>query len=243
MIAWIGCPSRRSVCEVMGMTEGSDTKRGEGSLYEDLRAKIVAGELVPGSPLVEGSIASEYRVSRSPVREALSRLSFEGLIERHERGLRVRVLKPEDVLEIYEVRIALEAAAARAAAMRRTDLDLARLQRAVEAMQELGDEDTEQRAGLAHSMHFVIWAATHNKALISTLESVQLLVQGLASTTLHYPERWDTFLKESAELLDAVRVQDVEVAGEVAARQMTNARDFRVRLYSSSVDGQEPSFI
>lgn len=225
------------------MAEDSDTKRGEGSLYEDLRAKIVTGEIVPGTPLVEGSLAAEYGVSRSPVREALSRLTYEGLVERHERALRVRVLKPEDVLEIYEVRIALEAAAARAAAMRRTDLDLARLQRAVDAMKELDDDDAKQRARLAHSMHFVIWAATHNKALISTLESVQLLVQGLASTTLHYPERWEVFLKESVAILEAIRVQDAELAGEVAARQMTNARDFRVRLYSSSVDGQEPAFI
>lgn len=225
------------------MAEESDTKRSEGSLYEDLRAKIVAGVIVPGTPLVEGSLAAEYCVSRSPVREALSRLSFEGLVERHERALRVRVLKPEDVLEIYEVRIALEAAAARAAAMRRTDLDLARLQRAVGAMQELGDDDITKRAPMANSMHFVIWAATHNKALISTLESVQLLVQGLASTTLHYPERWEVFVAESLEILDAIRTQDVEAAGEVASRQMTNARDFRVRLYSSSVEGQEPAFL
>lgn len=225
------------------MTESSSARRSEGSVYDDLRAKIVAGKLPPGSPLVEGAIASEYRVSRSPVREALSRLSFEGLIERHERAMRVRVLKPEDVLEIYEVRITLEAAAARAAAMRRTDLDLARLQRAVGAMQELKDEDAKQRADLAHTMHFVIWAATHNKALIQTLESVQLLVQGLASTTLHYPERWEVFLQESVDLLDAIRVQDIETAGETAARQMTNARDFRVRLYSSGVDGQESAFI
>ncbi|MBD8605494.1 GntR family transcriptional regulator [Aeromicrobium fastidiosum] len=225
------------------MTEDSDIRRSDGTLYEDLRAKIVAGDLVPGTPLVEGALASEYQVSRSPVREALSRLSFEGLVERHERALRVRVLKPEDVLEIYEVRIALEAAAARAAAMRRTDLDLARLQRAIGAMQELSDDDAKQRAKLAHSMHFVIWAATHNKALIQTLESVQLLVQGLASTTLHYPDRWQAFLQESVDILEAVKVQDVERAGEVAALQMTNARDFRIRLYSSSVNGELPAFI
>ena len=224
------------------MTEANEAKR-IGSIYDDVRSKIVDGKLSPGSPLVEGSLAAEYQVSRSPVREALGRLLYEGLVERHDRALRVRVLRPEDVLEIYEVRIALEAAAARAAAQRRTDLDLGRLQRTVDAMRDLDPEDTDQRPKLAHSTHFVIWEASHNKALIETLEGVHRLVIGLASTTLHYPERWQTFLAECVELLDAIRDQKAEVAGEIAARQMTNARDFRIRLYSANFQGEGEAFL
>lgn len=225
------------------MPEQEEARPETGSIYEDLHAKIVAGQLGPGSPLVEGALATAYEVSRSPVREALSRLAYEGLVERKDRALRVRVLKPEDVLEIYEVRIALEAAAARAAAVRRTDLDLARLQRTVEAMKDLGPEDTDQRPKLAHATHFIIWGASHNKALIDTLEGVHRLVLGLASTTLHYDDRWATFLAECVELLDAIRERDAQRAGEVADRQMTNARDFRVRLYSANLQGEGEPFI
>ena len=220
-----------------------DVKPEISSIYRDLKVKIIGGTILPGTALVEGSLATEYQVSRSPIREALSRLTFEGLVERHDRALRVRVLRPEEVLELYEVRIALEAAAARAAAQRRTDLDLARLQRTVEAMRALGPKDTEQRAKMAHATHFVIWAASHNKALIDTLEGVHQLVMGLASTTLHYEDRWKTFLGECEELLDAIRAQEVDVAGEIAARQMTNARDFRVRLYSANIDETDEPFL
>ncbi|QNG38544.1 GntR family transcriptional regulator [Geodermatophilaceae bacterium NBWT11] len=206
----------------------------DATLYDRLHAQIVDGQLAPGSVLVEGTLAREYGVSRTPVREALSRLGHEGLIERHERGMRVRVLRPEDVLEIYEVRIALEAAAAHAAALRRTDLDLARLRRSVGEMQALDDEDTDGRPRLAHAFHFGIWAASHNQTLLETLEGVHRRVLGLASTTLHYPERWRVFLAESVELVEAVEARDADRAREASQRQMTNARDFRVQLYSSS---------
>lgn len=227
------------------MAEITKTDADAASIYEKVHARILDGRLAPGSLLVEGTLAKEFGVSRTPVREALSRLSHEGLVERHERAMRVRVLKPEDVLEIYEVRIALEAAAARAAAGRRTDLDVARLQRTVEAMQGLGDGDVDVRPKLAHSFHFAIWGASHNAALRETLEGVHRRVLGLASTTLHYPERWETFLAECVELLDAVRERDAERAEEIAARQMVNARDFRVKIYSGSVDQAdgEPLFV
>ncbi len=225
------------------MTDTAQLKLENHSIYDDLHAKIVAGGLTPGTLLVEGSLAAEYKVSRSPIREALSRLTYEGLVERHDRALRVRVLRPEEVLEIYEVRIALEAAAARAAAQRRTDLDLGRLERTLEAMKELGPDDTDQRPRLAHSMHFIIWGASHNAALVKTLEGVHRLVLGLASTTLHYPERWEVFLAESEDLVEAIRARDAERASGLASQQMTNARDFRIRLYSANLEGKGEPFL
>lgn len=215
---------------------GAVKKAGHVPIYDDLHAQIVDGKLPPGSALIEGALATEYSTSRTPVREALSRLVHEGLVVRHDRGLKVRVLRPEDVLEVYEVRIALEAAAARAAAARRTDLDLGRLRHVVELMQQLAGDRTGERANLGHSFHFIIWEASHNQVLVETLRSVHRRVLGLASTTLHYPERWAVFVDEAERIVDAIADQDGARASEVAAAQMTNARDFRIRLYSSTAD-------
>jgi len=213
-------------------------------IYDELRAQIIDGRLTPGTQLVEGALATTFGVSRSPVREALGQLSYEGLIERHGRATRVRILKAEDILEIYEVRIALERAAARAAAERRTELDLGRLGVLIREMLGLPARETARRPKLAHAFHFELWRASHNATLVSTLESVHLRVLGLSSTTLHYPERWRIFSQECVEIVDAVRDRDVERAGEAAERQMTNARDFRVKLYSlnpSSLPARHPS--
>ena len=79
---------------------------------ERLRAGIVNGTRAPGSQLNEGELASEFGVSRGPVREALQRLIQEGLVrsEPH-RGVFVPVLSDDDVRDIYLARTALESAA------------------------------------------------------------------------------------------------------------------------------------
>ena len=217
---------------------------GDQSVYSDVHGQILAGQLAPGSQLTESGLAKYYGVSRTPVREALARLAYEGLVERYDRVMRVRILEPEDVLEIYEVRISLESAAARAAAMRRTDLDLARLKRGVERMQGLEQEDVEIRPELAHAFHFGIWEASHNRTLIDALENLHQRVLALASTTLHYSGRWGIFVDECVDILRAIESQNADLASQVTTNQMVNARDFRVELYSGgAADNGDGGFL
>jgi GntR family transcriptional regulator, gluconate operon transcriptional repressor len=81
---------------------------------EVLRERILAGDFGMGERLVEASIARQLRISRGPVREALTQLRAEGLVrEEPRRGSFVVDLTVEDVKEIYELRAAIEARAAR----------------------------------------------------------------------------------------------------------------------------------
>ncbi|MGO4750855.1 GntR family transcriptional regulator, partial [Streptomyces sp. 2MCAF27] len=84
--------------------------------YESIRAMIVGGELPPGAVLLETALAKKLGVSRTPVREALARLAQEELINREIRGYVVKTRTPEEIREIYDVRIILESACAAAAA-------------------------------------------------------------------------------------------------------------------------------
>ena len=208
--------------------------RNDVSVYDEIRNAIISGGLSPGTPLVEAMLAKQFGISRSPIREALVRLSHEGLLERQGRAMTVRVLRAEDVLELYEVRIPLERAAAQAAAARRTDLDLGRLREISEEMDGLDPEQTDRRPQLAHAFHFVIWQATHNAILAETLDQIHVRVMGLSSTTLHYPERWAVFSAECTGILEAIGDRDSDRAGDLTERQMINARDYRVKLYSAT---------
>lgn len=202
------------------------------TVYEALRARIAGGVLAPGASLAEVALSREFGVSRTPVREALSCLAWEGLLERTDRGMRVRTLDPEEVLELYDVRIALERVAASSAALRRSELDLARLRRAADAMKQLEDDAVGRRPELAHGLHFALWTASHNETLIETLERIQVRVRALASTTLHYPERWRTVVREGDQLVEAVAAREPERASEIVAAHLTRARDLRLRIYS-----------
>lgn len=90
--------------------------------FLQMRRDIVEGEIPPGSKLSEVELSTKYQVSRAVIREAINRLTSCHLIERKANvGARVISLSPEGLVELYQVREALEGMAARLAAKNMTD--------------------------------------------------------------------------------------------------------------------------
>lgn len=114
-------------------------------VYDSLREDILANRLPPGTPLQEASIARALDVSRGPVREALRKLAAEGLVSlRPRRGAVVSSLTPEEFLDAYRVREALEVLAIRLATPRIEPDDLAHLESLHQAMLKAAkQEDVE----------------------------------------------------------------------------------------------------
>lgn len=115
-------------------TESAVTESGPGtpvslasSAYNRLREAILRGELRPNERLVETELADWLELSRTPVREALGRLAFDGLVTSRKRGWAVREHTADEVREIHEVRAALEGMAAFLACARASDEAIAEL--------------------------------------------------------------------------------------------------------------------
>lgn len=210
------------------------------SVYEELRENIVNGRYAAGAPLVETTLASEYSVSRTPIREALRRLQQDGLVERGSRGMHVRSRSPEEILEIYEVRITLEVAAARAAAERRTQLDLARLEQIHQAMLIASTDDSEKVASTNRRFHEVVWSMSHNATLIDLLDRLHAHLIRYRETTLTYGDRWQTVLDEHAEMIDAIKDGDGDRAASIAEAHMVGARNVRLTMYADMDGAEEP---
>src|SRR5579875_1078064 len=157
------CMQRRG--DGRGSTGGGNAVSAS-DVYVKLREEIVSGSLAAGAPLVEGAVAARYGMSRTPVREALRRLQQDGLVERADRGMRVRTRSPEEILEIYEVRIVLEAEAARGAAERATRLDLMRIAGALDRMKAADPADAGAMAATNRAFHEALWSASHNGTLV-----------------------------------------------------------------------------
>ncbi|HLI39414.1 MAG TPA: GntR family transcriptional regulator, partial [Streptosporangiaceae bacterium] len=153
------------------------------SLYHLLLEEVLEGDLRPGEVLVESSLGKRFGVSRTPVREALRMLEQDGVLERVNRGMRVRQTSPEEVLEIYGVRTILEAAAARDAATRRTDYDLAILDRLFEAMGRARTASPQEMATINRSFHRAIWQAARNRTLSDLLERLAVHLRRYPATT------------------------------------------------------------
>ncbi len=213
----------------------SQAQQRSGSPYERIKQAILDGTFEPGCPLVESTVAVWCGVSRTPVREALSRLEQDGLVNRTERGMTVRERTPEEILDIYEVRIALEAAAARIAATRHTALDRLRLER-LQALAEEGDEaDGPVLAVRNRDFHRGVWLATHNEALIDLLDRLNLHLLRYPITTLTAPGRWKEALQQHRDLVAAIVGHDPARAQELAEQHFATARDIRLSLFQESI--------
>lgn len=98
-------------------------------IYESLKAAILSGQLAPGEPLRQDEIARQHGVSKIPVREALLRLEVDGFVLfRKNKGATVREISPSEVLDLMDIRVALECRALELSIpqMAKSDLDRAR---------------------------------------------------------------------------------------------------------------------
>jgi DNA-binding GntR family transcriptional regulator len=200
--------------------------------YQMVKAAILDGTFEPGVPLVEVQLAEWCGVSRTPIREALTRLEHDGLIERSDRGYVVRLRSPEEILDIYDIRIVLEAMAARLAAERHTRLDKVRITKALERWQSATEETAPgELMNLNQELHRATWLASHNQPLIDLLERLALHLGRYPATTLTAPGRLKTALAEHQHMVDAIVNRDADAAAEAATQHFSAA--MRIRLEQS----------
>jgi DNA-binding GntR family transcriptional regulator len=145
--------------------------------YERIRQLVLDGDVAPGARLGQVELAERLGISRTPVREALRRLSAEGLVDSHpNRGFWVAEISLDAVLRRLEVRLLLEPGIARLAAERRGTRHLAELERAIA-------REAKARSGLAahdasREFHFVLARATGNEEHGRILDSLWLVEVG-----------------------------------------------------------------
>jgi DNA-binding GntR family transcriptional regulator len=199
--------------------------------YERLKQAIMSGELAPGEQLVEIPLAEWCQVSRTPIREALTRLEQDGLAQRSERGLVVRESSPGEIIDLYESRIVLESKVAAVAAERHTAVDLGAMRRADERYRRVPQDDVDTLAERNREFHRTIWQASHNGSLIDLLERLDMHLGRYPITTLRFPGRHEASLHEHHELVTAISERDAERAAEVAGLHFTTARDIRLKLW------------
>ncbi|WP_190815767.1 GntR family transcriptional regulator [Saccharopolyspora pogona] len=199
---------------------------GDTTAYLQIRGRILDGELIAGSTVTASGLACELQVSRSPVREALSRLELEGLVERTATGYRVPLRSAEEILEICDARIALDAASAQAAAQHASELDLARLEHLLE--QAAGAEDIASRLRLDHEFHLALRAAGRNKTISRLLDGLETQLAAHDSRSTSAPDNLERILDEHREIFDAVRDRDAEKARAAMTAHQRRARDLRI---------------
>jgi DNA-binding GntR family transcriptional regulator len=225
---------------VLGLWNERRAQEGSAdAVYATLREAILSRSLRPGYPFAEEDLAQIFEVSRTPIREAILRLESEHLIERRgRRRLSVSEISPDEVLEIYDVRVVLDALAAELAAQHATPPEIAQLRWANDQLREAGAEgDLVRMSGLNLEFHDWMAQAGRNSFLLDQLRAVRDRVRRFERTTFAYPGRWETVIAEHDEILAGIEAHDPKRATRAARSHMLNSK--KVRLVMVEEDHQQ----
>ena len=190
---------------------------------EGLREAILRGELAPGERLGEVETAARLAVSRTPVREALSRLAAEGLVEQAPgRGARVSSWTPDALREVFALRLLLEPHAVHLAVTRMDAATLGELDRLAEAM--LVESDLDALVGLNHCFHDLLVQTAGSAPLATALTSVTHAAVVSRNFHRYRPDALARSLAHHVEIVAAARAGQPEWAAAVMRSHLHNAR-------------------
>lgn len=187
-----------------------DRRSVADQVYAGLMAEILSGRIALGARVVESQIALNYQTSRAPVREAVQRLTQEGLLEaRAHFGPSVISLSPERIEDLYEARLAIEARAIEALCRKKKPEAISALESHIEAMRAASAEgDFERLVDSELAFHMALCEFSGNSYLINISQTLQDQTRlALAVDNALYAQMLDV-AEEHVQLVAAIREGD-----------------------------------
>jgi DNA-binding GntR family transcriptional regulator len=212
---------------------GDGLASGE-SAYRQIKGAIQRGLLKPGERLRESNLAEFVGLSRTPVREALSRLQAEGLVAHDPtRGVVVAELDYSMVTELYYMREVLEGTAARLAAQHTSDVEMSILDDQCEQYESLLGDSAALPAS-NRRFHETLYRCSHNRYLLNVVTHLHDALSLLGGTTLSEPERAAQTLREHRAIVTAIRARDADSAERAMREHIRAAQKLRMqKLFAS----------
>src|SRR5256714_7506508 len=204
----------------MAVAERVEARSQSEAAYLRLRERVVRLEMPPGSVVNEAQLREDLRIGRTPIREALQRLARENLVRSiPHRGTFVTDVNITDLARITEVRIVLEAHAARLATEKLTSADRESIE---ELLVQLQRQVTDQRdlMHLDQRIHRLVYRCSHNPFLEATLDRYFNLSLRLWYLVLDREVRLREAVDEHLELLKAVLAGDGDLAETIMRRHV-----------------------
>lgn len=201
-----------------------------------LREAIAAGELARGERLIEVDLASQYGVSRGPIRDAIRILQLEGLVENGSGGVTVAGFDQDAINEIYSLRGAIEGLAVRLIAGRRSDDDHERLAHHVADMERAANADDPASFAQADiAFHNEICRVSRHKRLADVWQRYKAIMMTLLRLTLSPDQDLKASAAKHRKLLDLIKAGDPHAAEAELADHLDGSRARMVKVWEHAL--------
>jgi DNA-binding GntR family transcriptional regulator len=205
-----------------------DDRTLSGQTTVALREAIINGDIAPGEKLNEPKLAEQFKVSRGPLREAIRRLVAMRLV-RHipNVGATVVTLELQSILELYDVREALEGKAAALAAENMSAHDIAKLRELLEVHRQHSEDNAGEymQTDGDFDFHYQIIKGSGNQLLTDQLcDELYHLIRMFRVQTSRFKSRSDRALIEHEQLIYAIEQRDPQLAEMLMRKHITRAK-------------------
>ena len=191
-----------------------------GKAYQVLLEMIVSRKLKPGERLVEEQLAKNLGVSRTPLREAINRLSKDGLVLLQARkGASVREFEIDDVIEVYDIRMVLEGLAANLAA---SNIDLKKLEK-LEHLFESSEAKDLLKADA--QLHDLIISSSGNKRLVIALNDLKNFIEIFRVAVYTFTAQSIIATSDHLKILEALKNRDGQQAEKLMRKHIENTKE------------------
>jgi len=192
-------------------------------VYDALKGMILSGELVPGQKITQMKLAEEIGVSRTPLLKALQILEHELLVESiPRRGMFVKEMKPEEIIDAFDCREGLEGIAARLTAERITDIQLRKLEKVFAPFKDQSDISVKDYGRADQQFHKLLiqFSGSHILPRIEMIGNIHIISynRGL----IRPPQET---LSEHHAIIDAIASHDSDLAEQHARTHLRKSRD------------------
>lgn len=187
-------------------------------VFNTLRDAILTGKLVPGERLMENQLADKLGVSRTPVREALRMLELENLVELVPRkGAQVLDMSEKDIVNILEVRSALEGLATQLACKKMSAEELQQLKKLETDFEHaVADNNVELFVDIDEDFHDLIFASTGNDKLIHIFKNLRIQLYRYRMAQAKNDTSMSTIVAHHRSIIRAIENREAEEGAAVA---------------------------
>lgn len=202
-------------------------------VYAELEEEILSGKYARGQSLHESALADMLGVSRTPLREAIRRLEQDGLLETiPNKGIFVRGISVDDIIDIYNIRINIEGLAIEKAIDKADDEAISELEEILDLQEFYASKgDYEKSMRMDSRFHGCIYKMCGSPPLTDILCNLHNKIQRFRKTSFSSSSRAKNATDEHRQMLEAIKMRDSERAVALAKRHTENAKENLIKLY------------
>ena len=211
----------------------SNSKSKKIVVYENLKRRIIHNALKPGEPINEAVLSKEFKISKTPIREAFQQLERDGFVENIQgRGFFVSRISFQDVKELFEIREILECGVIRRAALKGEPEKIEGIRKKFASLDGNSDRNPRNQFKAGDRIHTYIFETFGNQRLTEMYKRIQEHVERMRIHFFSDPhdERSENSYREHLEILDAMEARDPARAERAVRDHLRNAIEFLKRV-------------